>query len=669
MRKIKDSLQKNTPPYLKFLIKTYLLGVVCFSIFRIVLAVTQFKQFENVPLDIILGAFFMGWRFDTAISGYLLLIIYIIASLLHFIPIRAKVLKNITVIYLSIVYIGAFAMCATDIPYFKVFGARLGYAVLNWVSTPKIMFSMMFSTWTFYPFIAMFIALSIIFIKLLKKFSNQWESDGSEYFTIHKWRLKALAFALFSAAFLMLGIRGRISEKAPIKWGTAFFSPYIFPNQLGLNPVFTFVKSYEYSKRFKRGDNQFMSDTLALEKSRISIDYNGIDSYDSPIARFVEPKRSIGANPNVVLVVMESMSYDYLGCAGNYAPSITPFLDSLISQSIFFDKFYSCGNHTFSGLWGTQLSLPTIPEEGNPLDNLDNMQSFSGLASTLRSKGYKTLFACPHDAQFDNIGGIMSAAGYEKITSQADYFDPGQMTTWGVADQFLFERSMPNINEMYKSGKPFLATFLTVSNHGPYQFPDVLPPGFKFKTSAPTSQGVEYADACIKDFMEKCKSEPWYDNTIFVFVADHGLTVLPCPYQLSLSYMHIPLIIYSPKYLKAQKLSNRGMQIDIFPTVMDLLNMPYVNNTFGVNLFDKSRPYTFHNEESDLCVLSDSLYFLIRKDGEKLMYNYKAMSKENIIFKHQSDAEKMQDYAYSIIQSTINIIKNKKAGQEGWKKK
>ena len=598
-----------------FFLKTYLLGIACFAIFRLVLSIVCFNELTDVPVMTYLGSLFMGFRFDTVISGYILAIPFLLSIAIELIPLKSYNYKMFLFALIFITYSVSFALCATDIPYYNYFNSRLTISIFNWISTPSIMLDMLVSSPAYYPFILMFIVMIFVFFILLRKILRSWQNDHLSRVPVGWWRIKNMGFFVAFSIIMFIGIRGRIEQKSPIRWGTAYFSIYAFPNQLGLNPVFTFI--YSILEKDKMTNDDLMDPATAINYVRNYFNINNVNEFDSPIARDYN-KDSAQNKYNVVIVLMESMSSGYLGSSGRFAPSATPFLDSISRNSYYFDNFYSIGIHTFTGIHGVFLSMPSPLSEGNPFDNMDNMRPFAGIAQILRENGYHTLFACPHDEQFDNIGGAMRANGFERIVSQQDFFG-GLSSPWGVEDHVLFERTLPHINELAAGKTPFLAVLLTTSNHGPYYVPDDRPADFVIHQSDEKLRAVEYADHSMQYFIDQARKEDWFDNTLFVFVADHGRK-FTSPYLMDLDYNHIPMIIYAPKIIiKPQVINNIGMQIDIFPTVMHLLGFEYINNTLGIDLLSEKRPYAYFTADKILGIV-DSVHFYYKMNKRNRGY-------------------------------------------------
>jgi phosphoglycerol transferase MdoB-like AlkP superfamily enzyme len=240
----------------------------------------------------------------------------------------------------------------------------------------------------------------------------------------------------------------------------------------------------------------------------------------------------------------------------------------------------------------------------------------------------------------------LRANDFENIISQGNYPSSEIKTTLGVPDDYMFRYSIPIIDNLHSKNKPFFVTFMTASDHGPYYVPKYFHP----HNSDIKHQIAEYADWSLKEFISLSSKEDWFDNTIFIFVADHGVPI-SAPYDISLDYHHTPLIFYAPKILTEPKTHGRiGGQIDIFPTIMGLLKQPYINNTLGIDLLKEERPFIFVNDDDKIGVLNDAL-FLIMKDKETAkLYKYKNNDKTNYVKEYPEIVNNMQEYAKANMQ-------------------
>ena len=650
---IKTSVYNKLPFHIQYILLIYLCGIIFFSLFRIILFFTELNQIEVIenPTAIFLQAFFMGWRFDTVISGYILFFPLFFLSIFSFFKLNKKIILSVITYFIFVLYLLAFFICAVDIPYFNYYFSRLSIVILSWTSNAAFGFKMVFEEISYLIYFIVFLLISTVFFLLLKRIKNSFiKKSESEKLNKRNYPVLFL-FSVLSLAIMFLGIRGRIEKKSPIKVGTAFFSNYAFPNQLGLNPVFTFIQSYIDKLNPENESLHLMDNQLAIKTVNSYLKINT----SIPFVREIKTDRK-PLNANVVLVIMESMSAGKMQRYGS-PYHLTPFLDSIAEKAYCFDNCYSAGIHTFNGIFSTLFAYPALLKQ-HPM-NAAEIPIYSGFSNTLKTFGYQNAYFTTHDEQFDNVSGFLHANGFGKITSQKDYPSSAVLSTLGVPDHFMFQYSVPLLNDLHKNKKPFFAAFMTASDHGPYVIPENIP--FKAKHSDIKKAIVEYADWSIRQFIEQASAQTWFDNTIFVFVADHGSVVGNNVYDMPLTYNHIPFIIYAPAILKDYKsVAAFGGQIDIYPTVMGLLGFNYTNNTAGIDLLNEKRPFMYFSADDKIGCLNDSLFYIYRTNGIESLYKYKTIDTKNYLNDYIHIAKEMKDYSFSNLQASQWMISNKK---------
>lgn len=281
---------------------------------------------------------------------------------------------------------------------------------------------------------------------------------------------------------------------------------------------------------------------------------------------------------NVVLISVESLSADYLGKFGN-AKGLTPNLDRLADSGMLFTRLYATGNRTVRGLEALSLAVPPTP--GQSIVRRPDNESLFSLASVFNSKGYDSSFLYGGYGTFDNMNYFFAHNGYN-VKDRLE-LNSNQIThenIWGVADEDLYAMALREFDETSQKGKPFFAHIMTTSNHRPYTFPENridLPTGSR-------QAAVKYTDWAIGHFIKQASEHSWYKDTVFVIVADHcsssaGKTDLPA------ERYHIPLIVWSPAHIPAQKVDRLMSQIDVTPTLLGLLNFSYKSNFMGTDVF------------------------------------------------------------------------------------
>lgn len=601
------------------------------------LFLSEFDRIDGnkVAILTIIKSFIMGVRFDIVISGYILILPTLIFLTLEVIGYRSKPIKKFFFYWIFILFTIAFLVSTADIPYFNQFYDRFSVGAFEWMKSYKIVISMIFQEPKYFLFIIPFILLETVFYILLKKIFEQENKTQKINFFLNSF------VSLLFLATVFLGIRGRIEEKSPIRIGTAYFSNNSFLNKLGLNPSFTLIRSYLDSKDEDNRVVKFMDDKLAIEMVQKNLGITKVQ-YNSPIAREVQPDIFLSTKPNVILIIMESMSAAKMKRHGS-AEELTPFLDSLSHNSIYFENIYTAGKHTFNGIFSTLFSFPALYRQHLMKTDIQ----YDGISTSLLNNGYSTTYFTTHDSQFDNIEGFLRSNNFQNIISQSDYPVSEVKTTLGVPDDFMFRFSIPKINELAEKENPFFVTFMTTSDHSPFYVPDY----FKPKAKAIESQIVQYADWSLQQFIQLASKEAWFNDTIFVFVADHGAAI-DAKYDIPLNYFHTPLIIYAPEIFMANEVHQKiGSQIDVYPTVMGLISQKYVNNTLGIDLLKEQRKFTIINDDDKVGILDSEYLCIMKNNGTKLeLYKYKEQDKFNYFDQEKEKALEMADYAKSNMQ-------------------
>ncbi len=641
----------------------YLLGILFYTVLRLLFFIANYSQFAQIHShkgSLLCYAFFMGWRFDTVVSMYILAFPAVVLFVFYYLRKTRKFSISFFFMFCSVIYPLSYLISFADIPYYSQFGNRLNIMAFTWFDHPTFVFKMIFGEVRYWIFIIPLIGVIWLWIRILlknKRYGLLAEIESMSH-RISKIQISAYWLsAVLVFGLMFVGLRGRMEKKTPILIGTAFFSNYNIINQLGLNPSFTLLRSWLDDIGTDNKQLKLTDDTLAVADLQKSLGIQQTLIGESPIARMQND--SLHADtPNIVLVIMESMSTDKMHRYGN-SLNLTPNLEHLASHAIFFNRIYTAGIHTFNGIFSTLYSFPALLKKHSM--NEFPIPEYFGLPGVLKQYGYQNTFYLTHDDQFDNVGGFLKSNFFDKIVSQSDYTSEQVIGPLGVPDHVMFEHAVKEITRTQSSGIPFFAAFMTGSDHGPYIIPKDIP--FKPKTSDIKTAIVEYADWAIGHFIELAKNEKWFSNTIFVFVADHGYWGRSA-YEVSLDYHHTPFIVYAPEFIQKEVNNNKiGLQIDVAPTILGFLHLNYINNTPGINLLATERKYAIFSSDEKIGCINDSLFLIIRDDGTRLMFNYKINSIENIINKHKAIADSMERASYSLIQASQWLKINKLTGK------
>jgi phosphoglycerol transferase MdoB-like AlkP superfamily enzyme len=617
-----------------------------FTVLRILLLLLNFAGIIKIPLYFVLHSFKFGLGFDTLILCYIFSLPFILYFVFSFAKRSFRWLNVFTLLYVSSLFIVCIFISCADIPWFQHQQTRITTASLQWTDSPLMMCGIIFEDIHNLTALALFLLLAFTFVYFIKKIyrNNLLVPDFPK-------TGMSVAFYLLAGIFIFFGMRGRIALKSPMRWGSAFISEFNLTNQLGLNPVYTFLQSWIDDLNVQGKNISYMNDSDAMKCIDEYYTIQKTDSLDSPLRRKINfegaPK-----NYNIVLVLMESMTAYNLKAFGD-TNNLTPVLDRLYHQSVSFNHFYSDGIHTFCGVYSSLFGLPSLPNHHHMKD-LKNQQPYGGLARTLSSQNYHTIFFTSHDDQFDNMGGFLSSNGFNEIVSQKDYPPQEILNTLGIPDHELFAEAKSRLDRIAKKGQHFFATILTSSNHGPYE----LPKGISFKPHSDNKQKqlIEYADWSIGKFLEACSAEAWSDSTIFIFTGDHGAIIESL--DMYMTYHRVPFMIYAPKIFQPVINGNLGGQIDIYPTILSILNRTFLNNSFGIDILHSSHSLITFSYDDEYGSISGHDFCVRRKD-KAMLFEIDPTAKHCPPVENQSRLDSLLNYANAVMQTKQNMMVRK----------
>jgi len=325
-------------------------------------------------------------------------------------------------------------------------------------------------------------------------------------------------------------------------------------------------------------------------------------------------------HPNVIQITVESLSADFLSIF-NHVTHLTPNLEEIAGKSLVFDNFYATGTRTDRGMEALTLAMPPTP--GRSIVKRPRNENMFTLGSVFRAKGYDTAFIYGGFGYFDNMNYFFGHNGYRVVDrNSVTKKDITFANVWGACDEDLFRWTMREADASAATGKPFHYFVMTTSNHRPYTYPDGridLPSKLSGRPGA-----VKYTDFAIGQFIRDAAKKPWFNNTVFVIVADHcadsaGRTELP------VQHYHIPLIIYSPGgQIPRGHIRTLTSQMDLAPTLLGLLNWTYVSRFFGrdVRQIDPNDGRALVGTYQKLGLLKGKEFFVLKPVRQQSQYLY-----------------------------------------------
>lgn len=546
-----------------------LINLIAFALLRVALLCKQWADIDT-PFYQIAFAFGMGVIYDLAYYSYFLIPFTLYLLIIPNCWYHAKLHKWFVFSGFLLNLYALFFLILSEWTFWDEFGVRFNFIAVDYlIYTHEVVQNIIES----YPLGKLLTAILILTIACfwLVKSTLALTFYATESFE-RRAKISGILFLLPVISYFAIGKT------------TYQFSQNTYLNELAANGEYQFFSAFrnnelDYRHFYRLGDDEKMS---AKIKTELGANEEGLYNIKRQIKGSGAEKRL-----NVILITVESLSADYLTQFGN-TQKITPFMDEWFKQGALFTNFYAVGTRTIRGLEALTLSIP--PTAGQSIVKRPDNERLFNLGYVLQQHGYDTAFLYGGRGYFDNMNAFYAGNGY-RIVDQTE-FTKEEMTfenAWGVSDDVIFNRTLKEADGDYAKNQPFFFQIMTTTNHRPYTYPEG-------KIDIPSGSGregaVKYTDYAISEFIKNAKNKPWFEDTIFVMVADHCAGSARKT-ELPVDKYHIPLFIYAPMHVPAIENTTLSSQIDVAPTILGVMNLNYESQFYGQDIFkmapDKGR--------------------------------------------------------------------------------
>ncbi|WP_300663595.1 LTA synthase family protein, partial [Fluviicola sp.] len=442
-------------------------------------------------------------------------------------------------------------------------------------------------------------------------------------------RKELIAFFVIIPLFVLIG-RGGMGLR-PISSIDATLYTQPENSALVLNSAFTLLKSI--------GKDDLTEQHYFPEKEA--------DQLFNPV-RISEPQHILPDGTNVMIIMLESFGNEWVG-KFNHATSFTPFLDSLLDKSWYFEYGISNGKKSIEAVPTISASMPTLMDNPYISSAYCNNQ-IESLPGILKKHGYSTGFYHGATNGSMRFNSFASQLGYQEYFGRFEYNNDKHFDkTWGILDEYF---NPWTARQLTKMKAPFMANLFTLSSHHPYFVPEKWRSVVK-KGSHPIAKSIHYGDISLRKFFEQAEKEPWFKKTLFVIVADHTPSSNSELYNQRTEMYRIPIAFYDPSGKLPRKREKAiFQQADIMPTVLDLVNIKTKYYSIGNSYFSK--------EPREAITYLEGAYYYFR--GDKLLvysndkirslvnFTIRTENPQNLLPSKKEEAEKMAKRLKAIIQ-------------------
>ena len=535
-----------------------------------------------------------GIPIDLSVAGYLTifpLLLIVIGIWIRSLPVKRiiQVYDALAALLLSVIFVG-------DAALYPFWGFKLDASVLFYLRTPKEAVASVSPLMVIIGILVILLVAWMIYrvlVYALKPIEIPYNK------VLIRLPVTVLYILLFGPLFL--SIRGGIREST-MNVGHAYFTSDQFMNHSAVNPGFSLLSSVSKTSDYSKWYDY-------LEEDRRRELFEGL--YDTSLEG--TEKLLNTDRPNVLVLVIEGMGGDFVHAISG-RPDVTPRLDSLISQGIFFSNCYAGSFRTDRGMVCVMNGHPGLPMTS--IMKLPNKSAaLPSLPGKLREVGYETYFMYGGDINFTNMNSWLYGTGFKHVTSDAEFTHLERKTNaWGVNDDITFSRLLSEIKE--RKDSLWFGGYLSLSSHEPFEVP-------YHRLDDKICNSFAYTDSCLGAFVDSLRNSPIWDNLLLVITPDHGFRYPPQGFAFDPHVHHIPILWLGGAVKEPKVIDRFTVQPDMAATILAQMGIDFSDFRFSRNVLSDTYkyPFSFYTFSNGLCFIDSTGITLYDDDSGQCLIN------------------------------------------------
>ena len=602
----------KVPRYIQWLVLTGIIFLLLMSLLRLAL-VLSFK-IPSAQVTPYTRVFILGLRYDLRMVCIACLLLFLIGSVPALHPLEKKWGRRISFWIWGLLIVVFAVFYTVDFANYAYLSQRITGSVLNYLDDAKISMGMVWQTYHVGWILLALLVLVAGLLALVRILYNIVLSRPK-----NATKKTRISWGIVFFLLLALGIFGRIGQYE-LRWSDAYSLGSDYAANIALNPFQTFYSSFGFNK-------ETYSTNQVKKFYPWMASYLGVDHPDSDKLHFdraITGKDSVTNPPNVVVVICESFSAYKSSMYGNPL-NTTPYFSQLCKQGIFFNRCFTPSYGTARGVWAVITGVPDVELQTTASRNPGAVDQHTIINDF---KGYEKYYFIGGSTSWANIRGLLENNIQGLHLYEQEKYDAPKVDVWGISDKNLFLEANKILSNQTK---PFIAVIQTADNHRPYTIPKDDQAEFKLKNIPKDSllkygfdnvdeyNAFRYTDFGYQKFMEAAKASPYFKNTIFVFVGDHGIrgdagNMFPKAWTEQLTSEHVPLLFYAPSILQPKEIDTYASQVDLLPTVAGICGIAYTNTALGRNLLSadsvqQHAAFIYDYDSKKIGVVQDGYYY------------------------------------------------------------
>jgi phosphoglycerol transferase MdoB-like AlkP superfamily enzyme len=622
-------------PY-RYLIRTAVLGLVLLSLSRMGLVLWQYDRVEQTEL--VFQVLLQGVRADIIVMGLLLLVPVLLIPLAS-VRGLGKLWFQFSYFWCLTALVLLVFMELASPAFILQYDVRPNRLFVEYLKYPKEVLSTLWFGFRL-PLI-----LGIVVTLVLSWFMRRIFRLGQ--CTMKQWSaFKTLGIWVLALLLLFAGIRST-TEHRPANPALFAITSDAMVNSLVLSSAYSVLYAF-YNLKHEAHSSEMYGKLPTDEMLKQSLDWPWLKSYqftnpDYPTAHWQQATVQRSKPLNLVIVLQESLGATFVQSLGGLA--VTPELEKLKQQGIWFENLYATGTRSVRGIEAVVAGFPPTPAQSTvKLSN--SQQHFTTLASILKAQGYQTQFIYGGEAHFDNMRSFFTGNGVDHIVDQSQMVNPVFTGSWGASDEDLFTTAHQQLTTLHQQNKPFFSLIFTSSNHEPFEFPDGRI-DLHQEPKNTVNNAVKYADWAMGQFFQKAQQSDYWQDTLFLIVADHDNRVYG-DNLIPIEKFHIPGLILGAD-TKPELLKTLASQIDLAPTLLSMMGMSSCHTMTG-------RDFSLDKTSPGRALLQFENYFALMQQGAGQQLVILKPNGETVAGVYQSEQQKLQ-----LNQQAVSLANKNKA--------
>lgn len=542
-----------------------------------------------------------GLSLDLSTALYLLIIPFLVTVVSYWWD--GKVLVKILRVYYCLIAIALIMAFVADTSLYAFWGFKLDASCLQYLETPAEARASVSGPYLTIRLVI--IILGAILIYLLYHRIPLWKKQPANR------NGSALTNLLLIPVFI-IGIRGGLDESTT-NVGQVYFSQNQFLNHAAVNPVFSFLSSFEKSA------NDIIVYNYMSEQECCDLTDSLFFTHSNNIDTLLTTKR-----PNILLIVMESCGGQFTSIGGH--EEITPNLNQFLTEGVSFSECYANSWRTDKGMVSILSGYPSFPVT-SVMKIPEKSRKMPSIAHSLHKVGYKNTFYYGGDINFTNMRGYVMGSGYDLLRWKADYSLKDQSTCkWGVKDEIMFQSVLEDIKA--EKSQHWMKTLLTLSSHEPWDVPT-------HELNDEVYNAFNYLDQCIGKFINKLRQMPAWNDLLVIILPDHGYRYRGINETTRL-YNHIPLLWIGGAVRQPKVITPLCNQSDLAATLLGQMDISHNEYRFSrdVTSSDYHYPLVYHNSTNCVSVIDTMGFIAYDLDAHTIIANESTNSKQQLKMAH-----------------------------------